>query len=226
MSIALKLTGFTVDEAGVGTIGRILGLAYVLLWGASCTRSWKAETIQPALELGTTDVARTSVSQVITLADMQLPHARKLANSVYFVVVSKDRLRFHVSLRHHSASIANPAHWRVWLEDSAGRTHRPEGIERLVMKVRSSASWPERARGINRANPQPPSQVTTFQGDGDYTFYERDIYELEELTLVMQRDGYQYRYRWQFVPRALVWATSRYASRRERACARVPAKES
>ncbi len=171
------------------------------LVAASCSRSWKAETVQPALVLGSTDVARTSFPQEIALGDMQLPRRVKLANSVYFVVVSKDRLRFHVKLRHRSESIANPSHWRVWLEDGRGKRIRPEGIDRLHMTTNSQTFLPITAGGVHETNTHPLRVVTTFQGDGDYVFYKNDIYDrdMKELTLVMQRAGYEYRYRWQFV---------------------------
>ncbi len=185
----------------MGMIARTVGMLGILLVAVGCSRSWKAETVQPALELGSTDVARTSMPQVIALGDMQLPRNMKLANSAYFVVVSKDRLRFHVSLRHRSESIANPSHWRVWIEDGEGVRIRPEGIDRLDMTTNSTAFQPVTAGGVHETNTHPLRMVTTFQGDGDYVFYQSDIYErdMEELTLVMQRAGYEYRYRWQFV---------------------------
>ncbi|MCP4448589.1 MAG: hypothetical protein GY811_25115 [Myxococcales bacterium] len=179
-----------------------LRLALILVLCVSCGRSWTSETVQPALQLGITDIARTSVPQVIALGDMYLPRRMKLANSVYFVVVSKDRLRFHVCLRHRSSSIANPSHWRVWIEDSEGERHLPEGIDRVDMSTNSRAFVPITAGGPHEPNGHPLQMITTFQGDGDYTFHEQDIFvsSMSELTLVMQRPGYEYRYRWRFGP--------------------------
>jgi hypothetical protein len=177
-----------------------MGIILALLALAGCSRSWKSETTQTSLQLGSTDLARTSMQQNIRLGDMQLPPRQKLANSAYFVVVSKDRLRFHVSLRHRFESIANPSHWRVWIEDGEGHRYRPEAIDRLNMKP-VSATY-EALVEKEQVNSLPLYVLTVFQGKGDYTFHSRDIFrgDMEQLTLVMRRPGYEYRYTWRFVP--------------------------
>jgi len=179
---------------------RFVVILAMLALAGGCDRSWRAETTQTSLQLGSTDLARTSMSQRIRLGDMQLPPRVKLSNSVYFVVVSKDRLRFHVNLRHRNQTIANPSHWRVWIEDGQGNRHRPEGIDRLTMTPVSSSY--EAIVRDQPTNDLPLYMVTFFEGKGDYTFYERDIFQgdMNELTLVMQQPGYEYRYTWRFVP--------------------------
>lgn len=187
----------------------------------ACHRTWDAKTVQPPLRLGTTTEARTSFAGEILMRDMELGRRLYLANSAYFVVVSKDRLRFHVRLVHKWKQIADPSRWRVWLEDDQGNRFYPEAIDSRTVEratrveIREEgaigpAEWRgthyERCPcvykigGLSKANSYPLLSHTIWRGDGDYTFYRRDIYrpEMRRLTLVMQRRGYTFRYSWSF----------------------------
>lgn len=177
--------------------------------------------MQPALRLGQTTEARTSFTNEILTRDMEFGRRLYLTNSAYFVVVSKDRLRFHVRLVHKWKQIADPSRWRVWLEDDLGHRFYPEAIDRRSVKrvtrveIRSwGAVGPGEGRrdqyarcpcvykigGLHKANSYPLLSYTIWRGDGDYTFYRRDIYrrDMRRLTLVMERRGYTYRYSWRF----------------------------
>jgi len=157
--------------------------------------TWSSETIQPKLELGVNQIARTSLQADITLRDMHLPRSFYLHNTAYFVVVSRDRLRFHVTLEHRWESLSDPSRWRVWLEDGRGNRYLPEGIDRRSVR---SVTHTRRSR----SNPNTVLyQTSVYRGDGDYVFYKRDIYrdDMRTLVLVMKRPGYEFRYRWSFV---------------------------
>jgi hypothetical protein len=168
-----------------------------VLAAAACHRSWRVQTAQPPLALGSTLDARTSLKATIVLGDMELPSLMRLSNSAYFVAVSRDRLRFHVTLLHKWEEIADPTGWTVWIEDDTGRRYLPENVD------------PPRLRPITRVydpgwrhsvNTQPLYSVTFFRGDGDYVFYRRDLLRknMRWLMLVMTRSGYEYRYVWSF----------------------------
>lgn len=149
------------------------------------------------------------------MRDMEINRRVFLANSAYFVVVSKDRLRFHVRLVHKWKSIADPARWRVWLEDDEGHKFYPEGIDaRYITRATRVEIVPHdyyivafKVGGLEKTNSYPllstgRRNVAVWRGDGDYTFYKRDIFRstTKQLTLVMSRLGYTYRYSWKFVP--------------------------
>jgi hypothetical protein len=156
------------------------------------------QTVQPPLALGSTLDARTSLTATIILGDMELPSLMRLANSAYFVAVSRDRLRFHVTLLHKWEEIADPTGWTVWIEDDTGRRYLPEDVvdpPRLRPIVRVyDPGW------RHSVNTQPLYSVTFFRGDGDYVFYRRDLLRknMRWLMLVMTRSGYEYRYVWSF----------------------------
>ena len=155
-------------------------------------------TAQPPLILGATLEARTSLPGTIFLGDMELPAMLRLANSVYFVAVSRDRLRFHVTLLHKWEEIADPSTWRAWIEDDQGRRSAPEGVDRRGLRPVTTMVEPSRSSSASTL--QTLSAVTVYRGDGDYVFYRRDLLRknLRWLMLVMVRPGYEYRYVWSF----------------------------
>ena len=87
----------------------------------------------PPITFGANLDARTSLPAVIELHDMELPRSFALMNSVYFVAVSKDRLRFHVTLHHKWEDMSDPTRWRVWIEDDRGQVYHPAAVDRRVI---------------------------------------------------------------------------------------------
>lgn len=176
----------------------IVVAALALGLSGACQKSWSASATQPPLRLGATQEARTSLPQVIALRDMELPRWIVLTNTAYFVVVSRDRLRFHVALTHKWESMSDPRRWRVWIEDERGTRYYPEGVDRRVLEPLTEMY----ERGYrNAVNDLPLYAVTVWRGYGDYVFYEPDLFDpdMKTLTLVMKRPGYEYRYRWSFI---------------------------
>ena len=170
----------------------------VLLTTGGCEHSWRTDTFTPPIVLGAGLEARTSLPAVIALGDMELPSQMALDNSVYFVAVSRDRLRFHVTLRHKWEDMTDPTRWRVWIEDDLGRRFGPAAVDRRAPVAVTST--------FEIGRPAEPStdreySFTTYRGQGDYEFYVRDLVrrDMRWLMLVMQRPGYEFRYRWSFV---------------------------
>lgn len=177
----------------------ILLAVLVFALSGACHKSWSSSATQPPLRLGATQEARTSLPQVIALRDMELPRWIVLTNTAYFVVVSRDRLRFHVALTHKWESMSDPRRWRVWIEDERGARTYPEGVDRRVLEPLTEMY----ELGTRNAVTELPLQaVTVWRGYGDYVFYDRDLFDpgMRTLTLVMKRPGYEYRYRWRFTP--------------------------
>ena len=147
----------------------------------------------PPITFGANLDARSSLPAVIELHDMELPRSIPLMNSVYFVAVSKDRLRFHVTLHHKWEDMSDPTRWRVWIEDDRGRVFHPAAVDRRVIRPVT--------RMYDAYHSSPLLSFTVYKGDGDYVFYRHNLVrkDMRSLTLVMQRPGYEYRYRWSFV---------------------------
>jgi hypothetical protein len=169
-----------------------LGLLLALV---ACKSHWKAEITQPALTLESTKVARTSLPLSIVLRDPQLrmwvldgpTYVAKpipLATTAYYVAVSRDRFRFHVSLVHKFESMCDIHNWTAWVEDANGTRYTPEDVgQRYVSPVSSG------------------SQLLFYRGYADFEIYRRDLFDAgSRITLVLQHPGYEFRYIWNSGP--------------------------
>src|SRR5215510_9589723 len=89
----------------------ILGIAG-LGFAAGCTTTQHAITTQPN-PIGANPNEATHRSEKIDffVRDMELPRTFKLRQSAYFAVVSRERLRFHVTLMHKWKEVADPTNW-------------------------------------------------------------------------------------------------------------------
>jgi len=181
---------------------------------AACNKAWRADTTTPPITFGAALETRTSLPAIIEIGDMELPHSMRLLNSVYFVAVSKDRLRFHVTLNHKWEDMSDPTRWRVWIEDDSGHAYRAAACDRSVVKPVT--------RMYDAYRMQPFLSFTVYKGDGDYVFYRHNLVRknMRWLTLVMKRPGYEYRYRWSFVDAIEPTAEARRPARR-RPCGSV-----
>lgn len=163
---------------------RLACLLCVLACG--CTTRWVAQTSQPRLVLAGDQGARTSVPLTIDLRDMDTGRF-VLRNTAYYVVVSRDRLRFHVTLHHKWDDIADLATWTAYVEDAAGRRHYPE---EMSADVRPLLTWKRNGRTYVMHRPM-------YRGTADFTIYDRDLFDAgSRVTLVLARPGLEYRYRW------------------------------
>jgi hypothetical protein len=201
----LRRAGVYVSISGARWTGGTL-IAPVLMIGAeaACDRSWRADTLTPPITLGATLDARTSLPAVILVRDMEMPQSLWLPETAYFVAVSRDRLRFHVTLHHKWEEMSDPQSWQVWIEADRGRHFAPTACDRHTTSPVT--------RMYDRAALDPLVAVTVYRGQGDYVFYRHDLLrrDLRWLMLVMRRPGYEYRYRWSFVE-----ATAQVGCRKE-----------
>ena len=113
---------------------RLVVLAALCL-GTGCKTQWSAKVEQPPLLLGATKQARTSLPAAIVVRDMELPRVLRLVNSAYYVVVSRDRLRFHLQIDHKWQEWADVNTWSAELVDDKGRHWIPEGVEHAKTKI-------------------------------------------------------------------------------------------
>lgn len=201
----------------LGVVSSRAGLTYLalLVLAVGCDRSWESKVVQPRPYLGVSQEGRTSFPLVIRTRDMDLPRFIHLVNSAYFVVVSKDRMRFHVTLHHKWESMSDPSRWVVWIEDDLGRRFYPSSLDGKRVRPVNQVFGQRRYRG-SRVLEAPLHLVEAveeiddrlplaafgyYRGDADFVFYREDLFrsEMRVLTLVMKRPGYEYRYVWTFV---------------------------
>jgi hypothetical protein len=148
---------------------------------AACRAHWTAEVVQPPLVLEADKGARTSAPLTIVRREMEM-RWRRLANTAYYVVVSRDRLRFHLTLRHKWESMSDLRTWDAWVEDGRGERHLVEDIAQRSAQI-----------GFGR--------VPVYRSVVDFTVYGRDLFAAtNRVTLVLRRPGYEYRYVWHSEP--------------------------
>lgn len=188
--------------------------ALVVLGGSGCARSFQAQAKQPNPVTYPADTIRQSAKLKIYVGHQDIDAIKTIMeNSASFVVVSRDRLRFHVTVEHKWEEYADVEGWTVWLEDEHGKRLEPEDKETIRNKNRSEfIDYDRRSTDRNQFgditrvnNDGFKNRVTLrtldrFRGEGDYTFYARSLIDRNTrgLSLVMKRGDLVYRYRWEF----------------------------
>lgn len=163
-----------------------LRIAVLALCMLGCARRWTAQTMQPPLVLAANVEARTSMPLAIVLRDMESGRYR-ITNTAYYVVVSRDRLRFHITLHHKWDEIADLKNWSAYVEDAKGKRHYPEELSGRVRVVTT----------YKRNDVTYLMHTPMYRGTADLTVYDRDLFAAgDRVTLVLSRPGYEYRYRW------------------------------
>lgn len=116
-----------------------------------CTRTFRAEAVQPNPMAMPTETLRNSEKITIVTGDMELEapdtpeyakdatptrnHRYPLINQASFTIVSRDRLRFHVQIDHKWEEWADLRTWNVHLEDDQGHTWQPEAVEHANIRL-------------------------------------------------------------------------------------------
>lgn len=193
----------------------------------ACHRTLQQGVTQPNPLREPDETLRISEPVVIITGDMELEVPRAspgyanlaimerlpLHNMARFNVVSRDRLRFHVQLEHKWTEYADPRTWNCWLEIDGEKVYRPEAIE-LRDRAPVTHMWDREVRSVERSamghitqinedahlDRQTLGSVSLFRGRGDIVFYHRNLFtpETRSVTLVMERDGLELRFRWNF----------------------------
>jgi hypothetical protein len=203
-------------------------LLVLFLGSLGCARPLQAVAVQPNPLLLTPVAEKRPESAKLFIyvghQDMDVVSKMIMANSARFVVVSKDRLRFHVTVEHKWEEWADLGSWEVWLEDDKGLRHVPDSRDQSKNKNKSDFfDYERRDAQLNQFgdvirvapgpgiafNPEHQDDVSErvtmpsidrYQGVGDYSFSAKGIFgpQVRKITLVMKRDGTEYRYVWQF----------------------------
>jgi hypothetical protein len=171
---------------------RLLFAFALVSFVAGCRSTFTSQVAQPELVLGATDEARTSLPLEIVTRDMEFPRGVKLANTAYFVAVSRDRIKFHVELQHKWDTMCDLREWSVVVEDGWGRHHVPETIDQRRVHPITLTPADTHYVGWNGHY---------FTGKADISIYRRELIRAatNRVTLILRRPGYEYRYVWRFV---------------------------
>src|ERR1043165_7455906 len=116
-----------------------------------CTRTFRAEVVQPNPMVTPTETLRNSEKITIVTGDMELEvpyaaepgeratiannHRYPLVNQASFTLVSRDRLRFHVQIDHKWEEWADLKSWDVMLTDDQGHIFNPEAVEHVRTRL-------------------------------------------------------------------------------------------
>jgi hypothetical protein len=156
------------------------------LLASGCTRHWSAHVEQPPLLLNAGVAMRTSMPLAIVVRDMESGRY-PIVNRAYYVIVSRDRLRFHITLHHKWDEVADLKNWTAYVEDAHGKRHYPAdltaGVERVTTVQINGARY--------------LMNILMYRGTADLSIYDHDLLAAgNQLTLVLTRPGVEYRYRW------------------------------
>ena len=159
-------------------------MAVVLACG--CTKQVNLKVVEPPLLMSAGVQARTSLPLEYVSRDMEYGPLRT-RSSAYFVVVSRDRIRFHIRLQHKWDSIADLRTWEAYVVDGNG--HRLE-VDSVTASVRPVDMF--MVKGALYRSRQP-----IYDGRGTLSVYAHDLVDADgSITLVLSRPGFVYRFHW------------------------------
>jgi hypothetical protein len=163
---------------------RSIMIAWILV--AGCAKQLTTQVVQPPLVFGAGVESRTSMPLTIVVRDMESGRF-PIRNSAYYVAVSRDRLRFHVTLHHKWDEIADLKYWSAYVEDANGKRHYPDDVSARVSQVTT----------VYIGGQQYRMNVRMFRGTANLSIYDRNLFAAgNRLTLVLSRPEIEYRYRW------------------------------
>ncbi len=137
-----------------------------------------------------------------------------LRNVAQFMVVSRDRLRFHIQLEHKWAEYAAVKNWEAYLVDDKGRRYDPTEID-TTRNSHTSKMWDYERRvvtknmfgdivNINRMSGHLQrtelAGFTLYRGTGDIVFYSADLFtpKVKGLRLVLRHKTTKFEFAWRF----------------------------
>jgi hypothetical protein len=195
----------------------------------ACSRTFSADAVQPNPLKNPGETLRQSEVITIVRGDMELtspvppragqrvavvnPNRWPLYNVASFVVVSRDRLRFHVQMDHKWEEYADLETWTIELEDDTGHKWEPEAVEHARTTLLTTM-WDREQRTAVRnrwgdivalnedgyRNRQTLGSLSVFRGKADFVFYQRDLFtpSVRSLKLRLSRSGEAFEFRWHF----------------------------
>ncbi len=212
------------------------GMGRCLAWGAvvccfvavGCSRTFKGAATQPnplgqpletlrmseeiLIITGDKDLTYPAVKR-LPGGDVQVQSRYPLHNKARFMVISRDRLRFHVQIEHKWKEWADLRTWDVVLIDDRGRRYIPEEVDFIADRhVAFMWDYEQRSTRRNRFGDimyirndgwkrrNPLASMSLFRGLADFAFYSRNIFtpDIKSLTLRLSRGSMRYQFTWRF----------------------------
>ena len=217
----------------MGAVGtRALGIALSLLVCGGCQRTFTKRVRQPNPLSDVRETLKESVPVRIVTGDIGLTapvvsgasggsvyegERVPLINEASFVVVSRDRLRFHLRLEHKWEEYTDLSQWDVRLTDDKGREFKGQVEDARtahvtkVWETETRSVARDRSGDISRVNNdghlrrQQLSSLVMFRGRGDLVFFSEDLFSdrVRWLELSLARRGTKFRFRWEFAEDAV-----------------------
>jgi hypothetical protein len=185
-------------------------LLLTLLAGCAHVREARAIHPNPALALQSTEVlpvsARLDIFQRdVHLGDSDYYRDYQLRSSAQFTVVSKERLRFHVTVTRWDEDEAELSNWTAWMEDDTGKRYELTTREGGKMH-RIAIGWRLYHAALGDTYcPQPPCMTKiipgfdVYESEADLVFrYPNILKDRKGVTLVLHQTGLTYRFVWTF----------------------------
>jgi hypothetical protein len=208
----------------------IVGVVVVgVAMASGCARTFRASATQPNPLAVPAETLRSSETITIVRGDMELEvpdppqvtqrasvlhnHKYPLFNQAQFVIVSRDRLRFHVQIDHKWQEYADLKSWTVTLEDDRGRTWTPQSVEHVRTRMMTTMWDREQQTAVRNGfgdivalnddgwkNRQSLGSLSVYRGNGDFVFYQRDLFTagVRRLRLKVSRPGESFEFTWNF----------------------------
>lgn len=169
----------------------------IAVWLAlGCAPIIREATIYQENPLDTRVPPYISAPAKIDTRDHELPSRFKLRQHTFFVVTSKDRLKFRVIFTHKWEEIANVNNWRYTL-DIDGKHFYPTSQESYVTE-HISRVWDEEP--ITTREHRALTSIDVFVGTGEVNFAARNIFSRQTHTvqLTAHNDcGFVYKFKWE-----------------------------
>ncbi len=209
----------------------IAGAIALITGGASgCRHTFSGTAVQPNPLTLPGVSKRVSVPVLIVTGDkdIQYPEGQvtqqgmawerdkpyPLKNIAQFMVVSRDRLRFHVQLEHKWREYADIKNWSAYLVVDSSQEYEPAEIDTRTGS-HTSKMWDYERRVVTKNSYGDITQInplsghyqrtalasfTLFRGKGDIVFYAHDIFtpEIKTLRLVLIHKAIVFEFEWHF----------------------------
>jgi len=191
---------------------KILQILLTALLFIGCSHTFRAEAIQmnPAYYTSNKEMLNVSRNLCIVRGGLDLGRFQTV-NYAKFVMISRDRIRFHVDFSHTWKDLAKPCNWKseVFVDNVKYDVQCDSSRVKMFTKT-----WDEQRRVVQKdqwgdiisveqfeRSPTQLSSLTIFIGKARLDLYQNDILtkSTKEIKLVMKNGNSILVYKWKLV---------------------------
>lgn len=190
---------------------KYFNIGIFLLLTACGTKTFSTTVVQqnPARLPVSHDYVRESAKATIAIGDMDLGDY-KLLNRAWFTVISKDRIRFYVTLAHKQDDYSNPCAWNstIFIDGKEFQVPCEKASNSHVTYMWDEIALPavKTAGGDMIITSPYPKYLTTLQsltiyiGKGYFDIYLKNISDdMQNAELILEHKGLRLTFKWHFV---------------------------